>query len=228
MEERQHKTVYGYVRNNYHSIIPIDIIKIVLLFYIIRINSNILTSSEQSSLLNLLFENLNKKNKNIKSIDTKLLYRASEHAYSAAKFHECCDTKGPTVVIIHNEYDHVFGFYASTSWMKCNLRNRESGDMNAFIWSVRPNIDAFHLKEGMDKGTKVIWSWRRYGPILGKGNDIWICNECNEKTGSGCALRDSCSFKFDAVKLTGAELDDRFKTCKFIVKEYEVFSINIE
>ena len=30
----------------------------------------------------------------------KLIYRASEHGYSAKSFHECCDDKGPTLVVI--------------------------------------------------------------------------------------------------------------------------------
>ena len=77
--QRQRDTVYGYVRSNYTGFIT-DIIEIIYQFYLIRIASNILNSNEEASLTNLLFDTLEtqKENKNITSITTKLLYRASE------------------------------------------------------------------------------------------------------------------------------------------------------
>ena len=48
----------------------------------------------------------------------KLLYRASEHGYSAKSFHECCDNKGPTLVIIKSSGSWIFGGYTTRSW-KC-------------------------------------------------------------------------------------------------------------
>ena len=46
----------------------------------------------------------------------KLLYRASEHGYTAKSFHECCDDKGPTLVIIKSSNGCVFGGYTTQSW----------------------------------------------------------------------------------------------------------------
>ncbi len=46
----------------------------------------------------------------------KLLYRASEHEYTAKSFHECCDDKGPTLVIIKSSNGCVFGGYTTQSW----------------------------------------------------------------------------------------------------------------
>ena len=48
----------------------------------------------------------------------KLLYRASEHGYSAKSFHECCDDQGPTLVIIKSSGSWIFGGYTTRSW-KC-------------------------------------------------------------------------------------------------------------
>ena len=48
--------------------------------------------------------------------DWKLLYRASEHEYSAESFHECCDYKGPTLVIIKSSGGWIFGGYTTQSW----------------------------------------------------------------------------------------------------------------
>ena len=46
----------------------------------------------------------------------KLIYRASEHGYSAKSFHECCDDKGPTLVVIKSNGGWIFGGYTTKSW----------------------------------------------------------------------------------------------------------------
>ncbi len=46
----------------------------------------------------------------------KLLYRASEHKYTAKSFHNCCDDKGPTLVIIKSNGGWIFGGYTTQSW----------------------------------------------------------------------------------------------------------------
>ena len=46
----------------------------------------------------------------------KLLYRASEHGYTAKSFHEYCDDKGPTLAIIKSSGGWIFGGYTTKSW----------------------------------------------------------------------------------------------------------------
>ena len=46
----------------------------------------------------------------------KLIYRASEHGYTAQSFHECCDDKGPTLVIIKSSGGWIFGGYTTQLW----------------------------------------------------------------------------------------------------------------
>ena len=46
----------------------------------------------------------------------RLIYRASEHGYSAKSFHECCDDKGPTLVVIKSSGGWIFGGYTTKSW----------------------------------------------------------------------------------------------------------------
>ena len=48
--------------------------------------------------------------------DMKLLYRASEHGYTARSFHDYCDDKGPTLVIIKSSGGWIFGGYTTQSW----------------------------------------------------------------------------------------------------------------
>ena len=46
----------------------------------------------------------------------KLLYRSSENEYSAKSFHEYCDDKGPTLIIIKSSGGWIFGGYTTQSW----------------------------------------------------------------------------------------------------------------
>ena len=47
----------------------------------------------------------------------KLLYRASEHEYTAKSFHEYCDyIQGPTLVIIKSSGGWIFGGYTTRCW----------------------------------------------------------------------------------------------------------------
>ena len=46
----------------------------------------------------------------------KLLYRASEHGYSGRSFHEYCDGKRPTLVIIKSTGGWIFGGCTTQSW----------------------------------------------------------------------------------------------------------------
>lgn len=56
-------------------------------------------------------------------IDTKcswkLIYRASEHNYTAKSFHQYCDDKGPTLVLVKSTNGCIFGGYTTQSW-KCS------------------------------------------------------------------------------------------------------------
>ena len=46
----------------------------------------------------------------------RLLYRASEHGYTAGSFHECCDNKEPTLIVIKSSGGWIFGGYTTQSW----------------------------------------------------------------------------------------------------------------
>lgn len=59
-------------------------------------------------------EKPNKDNKNIK--DIKLLYRGSRDNFKARTFHEKCDNKGETLVIVKSDHDHIFGGYTEINW----------------------------------------------------------------------------------------------------------------
>ena len=46
----------------------------------------------------------------------KLIYRASNHGYTAESFHSFCDGKGPTLIVIKSIGGWIFGGYTTQSW----------------------------------------------------------------------------------------------------------------
>ncbi len=46
----------------------------------------------------------------------RLIYRSSEHGYTIESFHECCDDKGPTLIVIKSSGGSIFGGYTTQSW----------------------------------------------------------------------------------------------------------------
>ena len=54
----------------------------------------------------------------------KLIYRASEHEYTASSFHECCNDKGPTLIVIKSSGGWIFGGYTTQSWSGDGIYNK--------------------------------------------------------------------------------------------------------
>ena len=46
----------------------------------------------------------------------KMIYRASEHGYTAESFHKYCDDQGPTLIVIKSSRGWIFGGYTTKSW----------------------------------------------------------------------------------------------------------------
>ena len=46
----------------------------------------------------------------------KLLFRASEHGFSAKEFHRWCDGKAPTLVVVRTNFGKTLGGYTPVPW----------------------------------------------------------------------------------------------------------------
>ena len=216
MAETTKSAIYGWIRENYNDTFLHDISDIIHQFYLIIMDSKILTITEQSTLIDLLFGELKKQkgNEDIQWIDTSLLFRGSEHNFNASTFHEICDNQGATFVVYHNEYNHVFGGYTSKSW---NVNNRFGDDTNTFIWMIRPNAKIYNLKKANALGSCVIWNGAGYGPSFG-APDIWTSID---DSGVGSYI-----YLFDPYEISGADTDSNDENT-FDMKEYEVFKISL-
>ena len=217
MEMKRRDIVYGYVKNNYDGLCPKEIIEVIYSFYLIVIESKILSRDEEFSLFNLLTNEFQKSDKKIMNIS--LLFRASEHDFSADMFHQFCDDKGPTLVIVQNDRDYIFGGFTNCSWKRDRSKRKNKNDL---LFTLRPNAKLFGINEDSNFTDIVgtIWRYPFWGPLFGDGHDFWICNKCNETKNSGCRAH---TFNITEKEFCGYEIGN-----DFIVKDYEVFSITIE
>ena len=112
-----------------------------------------------------------------------LLYRASRDGFTAQAFHSKCDGKGPTVTIIKNNFNDVFGGFTNANW---NSSGSHITDAKAFIFSLRRNGETKIEKFMVRNAEYALYGHRSYGPSFGANNDIKICNGSNSNYGSYC------------------------------------------
>ncbi|XP_044181235.1 uncharacterized protein LOC114975468 [Acropora millepora] len=107
-----------------------------------------------------------------------LCWRASLHGWAAKTFHSLCDKKGPTVTIVKDTNNNIFGGYTSISWQSLN---QDVNDSKAFLFSLKnPTNNSSKLLQRHSSGSR--YSVRHYTgwcPLFGNG-DLYIHGHANE------------------------------------------------
>jgi hypothetical protein len=96
-----------------------------------------------------------------------LLYRASEHGFSAENFHSKCDNHANTLTVIKSTNGNIFGGYTEQMW---SSTDKFKTDNNAFIYSL-VNKDKNPVKMKVQEPQNAIYCDSKYGPCFGQ-NDI--------------------------------------------------------
>ena len=138
----------------------------------------------------------------------RLIYRASEHEYTAKSFHEYCDDKGPTLIIIKSSRGWIFGGYTTQSWAynkptqeKCIQLSHLliylvifKEDPEAFIFTLKNPHGIQPTRFRGRYGNSYIACGRQYGPDFSNNfyGDIGITDKCNRT--------DSCFIGNDGTK----------------------------
>ena len=94
----------------------------------------------------------------------KLLFRSSRDGASAAAFHGRCDAKGPTLTLIKDTADNVFGGYTSLQWSSPAVGTGPHGDgwlyfsdHAAFLFTVvNPHADPPALFPSKADGDSIV------------------------------------------------------------------------
>ena len=100
-----------------------------------------------------------------------LLYCITRDGCGTTAFHQKCDNQGPTVTVLYNPNNSVYGGYSPVSW---DQSNKYVDDNKAFLFRLQYNSSAaaklFPLKSG---GTNHVYRHADYGPTFGGGHDLY-------------------------------------------------------
>ena len=88
----------------------------------------------------------------------RLLFRASESAFSIKEFHKKCDGQAGTITIIETEFGKVIGGYTPIAWSSAKKQWAADKSMKSFIFSLNMrekftlNLAQFAIANNPDKG----------------------------------------------------------------------------
>ncbi|XP_015753502.1 PREDICTED: uncharacterized protein LOC107333242 isoform X1 [Acropora digitifera] len=146
-----------------------------------------------------------------------LCWRASLNGWASSTLHSLCNNKGPTVSLIRDTKNNVFGGYASKSW-------RESGNryaVSAFLFSLKnPTNDPRKLPH-MDGKSYSMRDYGHVGPSFGQGIDLYIASNANKNSDSYEKLgytytvpsgRAGDPFLTGATRFTPSEIETFYET----------------
>ena len=92
------------------------------------LNSKCATEDQQKAYLLELLGN--------KKLVTTLLYRGSEHGWTAADFHSRCDNKGPTVSLFKVRDGDCIGGYTKAQWSSSDPDGQFVRDSDAMLFNL--------------------------------------------------------------------------------------------
>ncbi|XP_069123056.1 interferon-induced protein 44-like isoform X2 [Argopecten irradians] len=127
----------------------------------------------------------------LKMLKFTLLYKISRDGCSSKTFHTLCDNKGPTVTVLYNTDNSVYGGYTAVNWNSSKV----TYDAKAFLFKLdyngceQPNI--FPVK---NNGTNAIFGASGYGPSFGAdGSDLCCFTDSVNKSGTSFPLNGNAS-----------------------------------
>ena len=161
--------------------------------------------------INSFFEGINIKK-------AQLLYRASEHNFSAKTFHKLCDDNTHTLTLIETEFGKIIGGYSPLSWNSSTKHWSEDKSMKSFIFSLNMkekfplNLSQFAIACNPDKG-----------PIFGCC-DICIFDNANKEKSNAEFPISYNNGKYSRGQSTYVAYTGHAKG-QFLVKDWEVFKL---
>ena len=170
------------------------------------LNNNI---NEQELIINWIKEKTNKND-----FKFKLIYKMSEKGKNCKTFHEYCDNKGPTLILIETTTNRKFGGFTPLNWKSEGAYIYDESNQT-FIFSL-------NLKEKydmLDKKKMAIQCYSNKGPNFGATDFSLKENMSKGQT----YANNGCTFLKDHnLELTGGKGEYE----SFDTKEFEVFQVN--
>ncbi|XP_076099527.1 interferon-induced protein 44-like [Mytilus galloprovincialis] len=119
-----------------------------------------------------------------------LLYKASRDGCTETAFHNTCNNKGPTVTVLCNTDNFVYGGYTSVSWKSCgNYQN----DGSAFLFRLYHNGKWKPVRMPVMNAQHAIYDHSSNGPVFG-ASDLNTFSSTINFDGTCFPLNGSASF----------------------------------
>lgn len=151
-----------------------------------------------------------------------LLYKATTDSCSATAFHNKCDNKGPTVTILYNVHNSVFGGYTSVSWRSAAAYHN---DAYAFLFRLYQNGNRIPIKMPFrGNNTYSIYDEASYGPTFG-GHDLKTFTGSVKLTVGGTYYELNGATNFGHSYTVNAETYNTIANGHLRIKDMEVYLV---
>lgn len=171
-----------YFKKNWriNSLMP-DSIKRLIIKYLkyCVFNSKILNdNTNKINLIDILIKKFG--NKYISNKEFILLYRGSEDGFTVNNHRNKCNGKYPTITLIKNDKNYIFGFYINTAFIKNEFYKKWGKDDNAFIFNIKPNKEIYPIFK-QKASNAIIFHKNERGIIFWVGYNclIHVSDYCN-------------------------------------------------
>jgi len=116
-------------------------------------------------------------------VDMKLIFRASEHSFSALAFHLKCDNIPDTLTIVRTEFGKTVAGFSHYIWNKPTRKDKYVDDEERKTFLLQLDLQQ---KLVPMQDTNLITVKPGYGPYFGGegGNDLRIVDRCNTNRNS--------------------------------------------
>ncbi|KAH7645441.1 hypothetical protein HUG17_0979 [Dermatophagoides farinae] len=150
----------------------------------------------------------------------RLIFRASEHKFSAEAFHNYCDGMAPTFVLVLSTKGYLSGGFCDIPWTSGNRgRGCYASSEKSFLFRLKTPCDEQPpIKYEVKKKIFAIGHMASKGPVFGAGADLLLADSCHLNEDSYSNLPHS----YDGPD---ASVDTLFGSYYFTAVDYEVFTI---
>ncbi|KAH3823361.1 hypothetical protein DPMN_125160 [Dreissena polymorpha] len=148
-----------------------------------------------------------------------MLYKITRDGCDPTTFHQKCDNQAPTVTVLYNQQDSVYGGYVSSHW---NSNNAWIQDANAFLFQLKYSGSNKYTKFPINDKTYTLFGGLSNGPTFGQGHDLFTFRNTIYSSGGYFALNGHMNFKsYNNQDVTA----DQVNNGTMNVTELEVYSV---
>lgn len=152
--------------------------------------------------------------------ELKLLYRASVNGFGAKNFHQCCDNKGPTIIIIKSNHNRIFGGFTDIDWTTPEKHKQVMGRGNTFVFTFQKDkfgIRSLHRMKCV-QGHYEVSHYPEGGPCFGSNEFLMLHGgQSGQTLPYSISKNKTRKAGSDALYIAGSEF--------FNVVELEVYSV---